>query len=100
VNKVYQHQETDLPDEVTPPEFRQFNDRFDELHASKMYPILPAVLNLLGANGWELLDDMNTGATGGEGLVFKRELSSRRAAKRPAAKQAAKKGSAKRAGRR
>jgi hypothetical protein len=86
VNKVYQHSETALPEEVTAAAYRAYNDQFDALHASKVFPILPAVINLLGADGWELIDDMNTGITGGEGLVFKRQL-----ARRPAAKKAAKK---------
>ena len=82
-NRVYQHTEIALPEEETDPEFRVYNDRFDALHASKVFPILPAVLNLLGAEGWELIDDMDTGMTGGEGLVLKRPLTSRprRAAK-------------------
>src|SRR5690349_9717176 len=76
-NRVFQHSETALPDEVTEPAYRAYNDRFDALHASKVYPILPAVLNLLGAEGWELIDDMDTGITGGEGLVLKRQLVAR-----------------------
>ena len=94
LNKVYQHSETALPEEVTEKLYRAYNDRFDELHASKAYPILPAVLNLLGADGWELIDDMNMGITGGEGLVFKRQAAARRSAKRAAKK------TTKRAGRR
>ena len=74
VNRVFKHQETDLPAEVTEAQYKKYNDQFDKLHAAKAYPILPAVLNLMGADGWELIDDMNTGMTGGEGLVFKREL--------------------------
>ena len=74
VNRLFQHSDTELPSEVTPAEFRKHNDQFDKLHASKAFPILPAVLNLMGADGWELIDDMNTGMTGGEGLVFKRPL--------------------------
>ena len=92
VNRVYQHSETALPEEVTTAAFRAHNDQFDGLHGTKIFPILPAVLNILGADGWELLDDMNTGITGGEGLVFKRQLT-----RRPAAKKAAKKAAAKRA---
>ncbi len=91
VNRVYRHRETDLPEEVTAPEFAQYNQRFDELHASKVYPVLPAILNLLGADGWELIDDMQTGMSGGEGLVFKRPRAGRpRAARRPAAKKTVK----------
>jgi hypothetical protein len=74
VNRVFHHNEADLPDEVTEAEYRRYNERFDKLHASHVYPILPAVLNLLGSEGWELIDDMATGITGGEGLVFKRQL--------------------------
>lgn len=100
LNKVYQHSDNALPEEVTTPAFRAYNARFDELHAAKVYPVLPAILNLLGAEGWELIDDMNTGITGGEGLVLKREVSGRRTAKKAGAKRAAKKTSTKRAGRR
>jgi hypothetical protein len=96
VNRVFQHSENDLPEEVTGAEYRRYNERFDALHDSKVYPILPAILNLLGSDGWELIDDMNTGITGGEGLVFKRPVAARRAAKagaksraRPAAKKTA-----------
>ena len=94
-NRVFQHSENALPEEETTPEFRAYNERFDALHASKIFPILPAVLNLMGGEGWELIDDMDTGMTGGEGLVLKRPLSaapSRRAAKstnRRSAKKAA-----------
>jgi hypothetical protein len=95
-NRVFQHSEIGLPDEVTAPEFRALNERFDALHASKVFPILPGVLNILGGEGWELLDDMDTGITGGEGLVLKRPLAARprgagsRTAKTPA-RRAAKK---------
>jgi hypothetical protein len=85
-NRVYQHSDTDLPEEQTAPEFRKINQQIEKLHAGHIYPILPAVLNLLGSQGWELIDDMNTGMPGGEGLVFKRQ------AKRKPAKPAAKKG--------
>ena len=89
-NRVFQHAETSLPEEVTAPAFRALNDRFDALHASRVFPILPAVLNLLGGEGWELIDDMDTGITGGEGLVLKRPLAARprRAAKVPARRSA------------
>jgi hypothetical protein len=101
VNRVYQHSETALPDEVTAAGFAAHNAYFDELHASKVYPILPAVLNHLGADGWELIDDMATGITGGEGLVFKRQVAGGGAARRSAAKKSsAKKSGAKRAVRR
>jgi hypothetical protein len=93
LNKVYQHSDNALPDEVTEAAFRRYNNRFDELHASKVYPVLPAILNLLGAEGWELIDDMNTGITGGEGLVFKRQAAARRAAKRTAKKASVKRAS-------
>lgn len=85
-NRVYRHMEHDLPQEVTAPEFREYNKKIEKFHAAKEFPILPAVLNMLGADGWELIDDMNTGMPGGEGLVLKRELKARRAAK-PAAKK-------------
>lgn len=90
VNRLYQHSDTDMPMEVTEPQFRKYNERFEKLHATKVYPILPAVLNLFGADGWELIDDMNTGMPGGEGLVFKRELRGRPAAKKPAARRKSK----------
>jgi hypothetical protein len=96
VNRTYQHSETELPEEVTDPAYQAYNQRFDELHATKVYPVLPAILNLMGADGWELIDDMATGITGGEGLVFKRTVETRRApgraakAARPASKGARK----------
>jgi hypothetical protein len=101
VNRTYQHSETDLPAEVTDPAYAGYNQRFDELHASKVYPVLPAILNLMGADGWELIDDMATGITGGEGLVFKRPMEGRRAPARAAkaarpASQGAKKAATKR----
>lgn len=83
VNRLFQHSDTDLPVEVTLAQFTRYNDKFEKLHAAKVYPILPAVLNLMGADGWELIDDMNTGMPGGEGLVFKRPV----AAKKVAAKK-------------
>src|SRR5262245_17175952 len=95
-NRVFQHSETSMPEEVTAPEFRSLNDRFDALHASKVYPILPAVLNILGGEGWELLDDMDTGITGGEGLVLKRPLAARPRASKAPARRTAKKASARR----
>jgi hypothetical protein len=52
------------------------------------------VLNLLGADGWELIDDMDTGMTGGEGLVLKRQLAGRpraAAAKKRPSRRSAKK---------
>ncbi len=88
VNRVYHHSDTEMPEEVTEPQYQSYNKQFEKLHASRNYPILPAVLNLLGADGWELLDDMNTGMPGGEGLVFKREAKARRpSAKKPVAKK-------------
>jgi hypothetical protein len=78
VNRVFQHLETALPEEKTADEFRRYNARFDELHDAKVYPILPAVLNILGADGWELINDMNTGLTDEEGMVFKRPMGSSR----------------------
>lgn len=73
-NRVFRHSANELPIEVTEAPFVNYNEQFEKLHASKVFPILPAVLNLLGADGWELIDDMNTGTTGGEGLVLKRPL--------------------------
>jgi len=94
-NRVFQHSETSLPEEVTDAEFRAYNARFDELHASSVFPILPRVLNLLGGEGWELIDDMDTGMTGGEGLVLKRQRAGRpRAARRASSRGAAKKATA------
>ena len=93
-NRVFQHQDTTLPEEVTDPEFRAYNARFDALHATSRFPILPSVLNLLGGEGWELIDDMDTGMTGGEGLVLKRELAARprmAAAKKSSGRRSAKK---------
>jgi hypothetical protein len=86
VNRVFQHHANELPSETTDPEFRKLNERFEKLHATLMFPILPAVLNIMGAEGWELIDDMNTGMPGGEGLVFKRPSTGRTAAKRAAKK--------------
>ena len=95
LNRVFQHAETEMPEEVTSSRYRVYNDQFDALHASKVFPVLPAVLNILGADGWELIDDMDTGVAGGEGLVLKRPLASRPAARRPS--RAAAKGASKRA---
>ena len=81
-NRVFHHLETDLPAEVTEAQYKKYNAQIDKLHAAKEYPILPAVLNLMGADGWELIDDMNTGMPGGEGLVFKRPMAARPAAKK------------------
>ena len=86
VNRVFQHHADELPTEVTAAEFRQYNAQFDKLHAKKAFPTLPAVLNLMGADGWELIDVMNTGMPGGEGLVFKRPLAAKAPAKRAARK--------------
>ena len=92
-NRVFQHSDIGLPEEVTEAEFRAYNARFDALHASGVFPILPGVLNLLGGEGWELIDDMDTGMTGGEGLVLKRPLADRprAAAKKATSRRAGKK---------
>ena len=91
VNRVFQHSETEMPEEATGAQFKKYNEKFEKLHAAKAFPILPAVLNMMGADGWELIDDMNTGMTGGEGLVFKRPLAAKpAAAKKPAKKKARK----------
>ncbi len=93
VNRVFRHSGIELPTEITKSEFAEFNAQFDKLHAAGEFPILPDVLNILGAQGWELIDDMNTGMPGGEGLVFRRPLVKRAAparrrasAKRPTRK--------------
>ena len=91
VNRVFKHAENELPTEITEARFTKYNDQFDKLHTAKVFPILPAVLNVMGADGWELIDDMNTGMPGGEGLVFKRPLAAKpAAAKKPAKKKARK----------
>lgn len=71
-NRVFRHSQTEMPEEVTERRFAEYNQKFEALHRSQEYPILPAVLNLMGGDGWELIDDMRMGLTGGEGLVFKR----------------------------
>lgn len=76
-NRTYKHAEHDLPEEVTEAVYRDYNKKIEKFHASKVYPILPAVLNMLGDDGWELIDDMNTGMPGGEGLVLKRPVTAR-----------------------
>jgi hypothetical protein len=83
VNRMFDYSEPIMPIEVTADEFRKYNEEFDVLHASLVYPILPVVLNRLGADGWELLDDMNTGLTGGEGLVFRRPVEAPPATAKP-----------------
>ena len=82
VNRVFEHHETEMPSEATEAAYRKLNDKLDKLHAARIYPILPSALNMLGSEGWELIDDMNTGMPGGEGLVFKRPRSARAAAPR------------------
>lgn len=74
VNRIFEHSQTDMPNEVTERRFREYNQKFDQIHEAKRYPILPAVLNMLGGDEWELIDDMRIGLTGGEGLVFKRPV--------------------------
>src|SRR5687768_5884498 len=96
VHRAYQHSETELPEEVTDPANQAHNRRFDERRAAEVDPVLAAILTLRGADGCELIDDMATGITGGEGLVFKRPVEARRAparagkAARPASKGAKK----------
>jgi hypothetical protein len=92
-NRVFKHSGIELPTEITLPVFRELNAKFDQLHASGEYPILPAVLNILGAEGWELIDDMDTGMPGGEGLVFRRPIvkPAARATRRAPAKKPARK---------
>jgi len=74
LNRVFKHTGIELPREITDDFFAKYNAVFDQLHASAEFPILPAVLNILGRDGWELIDDMDTGMPGGEGLVFKRPI--------------------------
>ncbi len=92
LNRVFKHSGIELPTEVTAEVFAKYNAQFDKVHATGEFPILPAVLNILGAEGWELIDDMDTGMPGGEGLVFKRSIAKppARAAKRAAARTPAK----------
>ncbi len=89
VNRVFRHSGIELPTEITKPAFVELNAKFDKLHAAGEFPILPDVLNILGAEGWELIDDMNTGMPGGEGLVFRRPMVKRAA--RPSRRAPAKK---------
>lgn len=89
VNRLFDYSEPHMPVELTEDRFRKFNEEFDIFHAKMVYPILPAVLNSLGAEGWELLDDMQTGLTGSEGLVFRRPLEDAPAPARRASKPAA-----------
>lgn len=72
-NRVFKHTEPgELPEEKTEAYFLALNKKIEQLHAKKIYPVLPAALNLLGAEGWELIDDMDIGIPGDQGLVFKR----------------------------
>lgn len=91
VNRVFQHHANELPTEVTEAGFKKLNAQFDKLHAQMKYPILAAVLNLMGAEGWELIDDMNTGMPGGEGLVFKRPMAAKAPARRGTPRASARK---------
>lgn len=95
-NRVFRYHSAHEAEETTSAYYRGINAKVDALHEVADYPLLPAILNLLGGEGWELIDDMNTGMSGGEGLVLKREVTARAAAK---PKVAAKKPAA-RAGRR
>jgi hypothetical protein len=91
VNRVFQHHATELPTEVTEAGFAKLNAQFDKLHDQMKFPVLPAVLNVMGAEGWELIDDMNTGMPGGEGLVFKRPMAAKAPARRGTARTSARK---------
>ena len=91
VNRVFQHHATELPTEVTEAGFAKLNAQFDKLHDQMKFPVLPAVLNVMGAEGWELIDDMNTGMPGGEGLVFKRLVAAKAPARRGTARASARK---------
>jgi hypothetical protein len=90
VNRIFQHNPPQLPTEVTDPYFERYNAQFETMHAAKIYPLLPAILNMLGADGWELNDDINLGL-GAEGLLFKRPLSPKPTAARKPAKKPARK---------
>ena len=90
LNRVFQHNPPQLPTEATDPYFERYNVQLETMYAARIYPMLPAIMNLLGADGWELIDDINTGL-GAEGLVFKRPLVTRpKAAKKPVRKPARK----------
>jgi hypothetical protein len=91
VNRVFQHHATELPTEVTEAGFAKLNAQFDKLHDQMKFPVLPAVLNVMGAEGWELIDDMNTGMPGGEGLVFKRLVAAKAPARRGTARASVRK---------
>ncbi len=92
-NRIFRYHSAHEAEEATSKYFQAINAKIDSLFEAAEYPLLPAILNLLGAEGWELIDDMNTGFAGGEGLVFKRPVVARAAArpkaapaKRPAAR--------------
>lgn len=93
-NRVFRYASAHEAEETTSAYYRGINAKIDTLHEAAEFPLLPAILNLLGAEGWELIDDMNTGMSGGEGLVLKRQAVARAAAKpkapakRPAARAA------------
>jgi hypothetical protein len=93
LNRVFKHTGIELPREITDEAFAKYNALFDKLHAAAEFPILPAVLNILGRDGWELIDDMGAGMPGGEGLVFKRPIPkpAARATRRAPARRAARK---------
>lgn len=90
-NRVFRYLSAVEAEETTSAYFKGINAKIDALHDKSEFPLLPAILNLLGAEAWELIDDMNTGLSGGEGLVFKRQVTARAVAKpKPAAKRPAK----------
>lgn len=92
VNRTFKHTEPgELPAETTLPYFAKLNEQFEKIHAKRVYPILPAVMNVLGAEGWDLIDDMDIGIPGDQGLVFKRELKATAKAKPKAAKKKSRK---------
>lgn len=84
-NRVFRYHSAHEAEEATSAYFRGINAKIDGLHDKAEFPLLPSILNLLGGEGWELIDDMNTGLSGGEGLVLKRPATARAAAKPKAA---------------
>lgn len=92
-NRIFRYHSAHEAEETTSAYYRGVNGKIDGLHEKAEFPLLPGILNLLGSDGWELIDDMNTGIAGGEGLVFKRPVVARAvarpkpaAAKQPAAR--------------
>ena len=84
-NRIFRYHSALEAEETTSKYFQAINAKVDALFDTAEYPLLPAILNLLGAEGWELIDDMNTGIAGGEGLVLKRPVVARPVARAKAA---------------